>query len=154
LKNRKFRVILIKLKYVKMHSYNYFEVKSVQMRGSKPFNKRVFALLIDKARGERTTKQFANDCGISYVQLHKLELCGQENAPGLKLLTKLAANSAGGIELEDYMLAAGYTEEKKKSATVTKKRKSVNIQDMFENLTSSQQKTVYDFMDYLANYKK
>ena len=137
-----------------MHSYNYFEVKSVQMRGSKPFNKRVFALLIDKARGERTTKQFANDCGISYVQLHKLELCGQENAPGLKLLTKLAANSAGGIELEDYMLAAGYTEEKKKSATVTKKRKSVNIQDMFENLTSSQQKTVYDFMDYLSNYKK
>ena len=28
------------------------------------------------------------------------------------------------------------------------------IQEMFENLTASQQKTVYDFMDYLANYKK
>ena len=124
------------------------------MRGNKPFNKRVFALLIDKARGERTTKQFANDCGISYVQLHKLELCGQENAPGLKLMTKLANNSAGGIELEDYMLAAGYTGNDDDDNGVGKKRKSLNIQEMFENLTASQQKTIYDFMDYLANYKK
>jgi hypothetical protein len=124
------------------------------MRGNKPFNKRVFALLIDKARGERTTKQFANDCGISYVQLHKLELCGQENAPGLKLMTKLAANSAGGIELEDYMLAAGYTGKDEEENGASKKRKSVNIQELFENLSASQQKTVYDFMDYLANYKK
>ena len=123
------------------------------MRGNKPFNKRVFALLIDKARGERTTKQFANDCGISYVQLHKLELCGQENAPGIKLLTKLANNSAGGIELEDYMLAAGYKDEKAEKAVV-KKRKSVDIQGLYDSLTTSQQKTVYDFMDYLANYKK
>lgn len=124
------------------------------MRGSKPFNKKVFALLIDKARGERTTKQFANDCGISYVQLHKLELCGQENAPGIKLMTKLANNSAGGIELEDYMLAAGYTEKDNDENGMCKKRKSLNIQEMFENLTASQQKTIYDFMDYLANYKK
>ena len=124
------------------------------MRGSKPFNKRVFALLIDKARGERTTKQFANDCGISYVQLHKLELCGQENAPGLKLMTKLANNSAGGIELEDYMLAAGDVNEKAEKKNVTKKRKSLDIQEIYDSLSAGQQKTVYDFMDYLANYKK
>lgn len=126
------------------------------MRSIKPFNKRVFALLIDRARGERTTKQFANDCGISYVQLHKLELCGQENAPGIKLMTKLANNSTGGIELEDYLLAAGYENEKTENnhGNISKKRKSVDIQQLFESLSSSQQKTVYDFMDYLANYKK
>lgn len=122
------------------------------MKKSKPFNKKIFAMLIEKAKGERTTKQFANDCGISYVQLHKLELCGQENAPGIKLMTKLANNSAGGIELEDYMLAAGATADKKEKAPG--KKKSLNIQELYESLSSSQQKTVYDFMDYLANYKK
>lgn len=122
------------------------------MKKSKPFNKKIFAMLLEKARGERTTKQFANDCGISYVQLHKLELCGQENAPGIKLMTKLANNSAGGIDLEDYMLAAGVTA--KNSDKVPKKKKSLDIQGLYESLTTSQQKTVYDFMDYLANYKK
>lgn len=122
------------------------------MKKTRPFNKKIFAMLIEKARGERTTKQFANDCGISYVQLHKLELCGQENAPGIKLMTKLANNSAGGIELEDYMLAAGRRDDEDEK--VLKKKKSLDIQEMYENLSTSQQKTVYDFMDYLANYKK
>ncbi len=122
------------------------------MKKARPFNKKIFAMLIEKARGERTTKQFANDCGISYVQLHKLELCAQENAPGIKLMTKLANNSAGGIDLEDYMLAAGRKDDQDEK--VQKKKKSLDIQEMYENLTSSQQKTVYDFMDYLANYKK
>ena len=124
------------------------------MKKRRPFNQKVFALLLDKARGERTSKQFANDCGISYVQLHKLELGGQENAPGIKLLTKLANNSAGGIELEDYLLAAGYSDEKAEVKAVVKKKKSLDIQELYDNLSASQQKTVYDFMDYLANYKK
>ena len=122
------------------------------MKKSKPFNKKIFAMLLEKARGERTTKQFANDCGISYVQLHKLELCNQENAPGITLMTKLANNSAGGIELEDYLLAAGSLKDE--SDKVQKKKKSLNIQELYDSLSSSQQKTVYDFMDYLANYKK
>lgn len=123
------------------------------MKKSQPFNKKVFAILLEKARGDRTSKQFANDCGISYVQLHKLELCGQENAPGLKLMTKLANNSAGGIELEDYLLVSGYYERKNENPT-EKKKKSLNIQELYDSLSASQQKTVYDFMDYLANYKK
>ncbi|MCR5353749.1 MAG: hypothetical protein K6D98_05525 [Clostridiales bacterium] len=121
------------------------------MKKTRSFNKKIFALLIEKAKGERTTKQFANDCGISYVQLHKLELANQENAPGIKLMTKLANNSAGGIELEDYLLAAGYSDENEKEMNI--KKRSFNIQDMYDNLTSNQQKTVYDFMDFLLNYK-
>jgi hypothetical protein len=119
-----------------------------KMKKTKNFNKKIFALLIEKAKGERTTKQFANDCKISYVQLHKLELSNQENAPGIKLMTKLANNSAGGIELEDYMLAAGYGNGEKSESV---KKKSFNIQEMYDNLSSSQQKTVYDFIDFLLN---
>lgn len=116
------------------------------------FNKKVFALLLEKAKGDRTTKQFANDCGVSYVQLHKLELCGQENAPGIRLLTKLAANSAADIELEDFLLAAGKIPGEPDHPV--KKKKTLDIQELYDSLSAGQQKTVYDFMDYLANYKK
>ena len=123
-------------------------------RKSKHFNKKILAMLIDKARGERTTRKFALDCGISYVQLHKLEMEAQENAPGLKLLTKLAENSENGIELEDYMFACGIEEEiivPKVKKTVSK---SFDVQSMYDKLSQGQKKTVYDFIDYLLNYKK
>lgn len=123
-------------------------------RKSKHFNKKILAMLIERARGDRTTRKFAQDCGISYVQLHKLELCLQENAPGIKLLTKLAENSENGIELEDYMFACGIEEQdiipKKKQPA----RKSLDIQSMYDKLTHGQKKTVYDFIDYMLNYKK
>lgn len=123
-------------------------------RKSKHFNKKILAMLIDKARGERTTRKFALDCGISYVQLHKLEMEAQENAPGLKLLTKLAENSENGVELEDFMFACGIEEETivpKVKKTVSK---SLDVQSMYDKLSQGQKKTVYDFIDYLLNYKK
>ena len=104
-------------------------------------------MLLERARGDRTQKKFASDCGISYVQLHKLEMCAQENPPGLKLLTKLAENSEGGIELEDYLFVCGISEDEKKNTK--KQSKSLDIQGMYNNLSQGQKKTVYDFMDYL-----
>ena len=91
------------------------------MKKSQPFNRKIFAMLLEKAKGERSSKQFAADCGISYVQLHKLELGAQLGAPGLKLITKLANNSAGGIELEDYLLAAGKTSVSEQKPVKNKK---------------------------------
>lgn len=116
------------------------------------FNKKIFSLLLEKARGERSTRTFANQCGISYVQLHKLEKCAQENPPGIKLLTKLAENSEGGIEIEDFLFATGH--DLKNERTLEKPRKSADIQSMFDKLSAGQQKTIYDFADYLLNYKK
>lgn len=123
-------------------------------RKSKHFNKKILAMLIERARGDRTTRKFALDCGISYVQLHKLEMCLQENAPGLRLLTKLAENSENGVELEDYMFACGIEEQEiipKKKQPV---QKSLDVQSMYDKLSQGQKKTVYDFVDYLLNYKK
>ena len=111
-------------------------------------------MLIEKARGERTTKTFAADCGISYVQLHKLEMCQQENAPGIKLLTKLAENSENGVELEDYMFACGIEEQELKPKSKKPVSKSLDVQSLYDKLSQGQKKTVYDFIDYLLNYKK
>lgn len=116
------------------------------------FNKKIFALLLEKARGERSIRSFANECGISYVQLHKLEKCAQENPPGKKLLLKLAENSENGIEYEDYLFAAGYDLDKEEKKE--KQKKSADIQSKYDMLSAGQQKTVYDFVDYLLNYKK
>ena len=123
-------------------------------RKSKHFNKKILAMLIEKARGERTTKNFANDCGISYVQLHKLEMCLQENAPGIKLLTKLAENSENGVEFEDYLFACGIEEQDLKPKLKKPVSKSLDVQSMYDKLSQGQKKTVYDFIDYLLNYKK
>ena len=123
-------------------------------RKNKDFNKKIFALLLERARGDRTTRKFALDCGISYVQLHKLEMCQQENPPGIKLLTKLAENSENGIELEDYLFVCGIDEDELMSAKRQTAQKSLDIQDMYNKLSQGQKKTVYDFMDYLLNYKK
>ena len=123
-------------------------------RKSKHFNKKILAMLIDKARGERTTRAFAADCGISYVQLHKLEMCQQENAPGIKLLTKLAENSENGVELEDYMFACGIEEQEIMPKVKKPTSKSLDVQSMYDKLSQGQKKTVYDFIDYLLNYKK
>ncbi len=124
---------------------------------SNGFNKKIFIMLLEKARGSRTTRKFAEDCKISYVQLHKLEMGLQDNPPGRQLLIKLAENSEGGVELEDYLFACGVTESEKieePSGTISKKGKSLDIQSLYERLSRGQQKTVYDFVDYLLNYKK
>ena len=123
-------------------------------RKSKHFNKKILAMLIERAKGDRTTRAFALDCGISYVQLHKLESGAQENAPGLKLLTKLAENSENGIELEDYMFACGLEEQELVPKVKKSTSKSLDVQSMYDKLSQGQKKTVYDFIDYLLNYKK
>lgn len=120
------------------------------------FNKKILAMLLEKARGNRTTRQFSQDCGISYVQLHKLENMLQENPPGRKLIKKLAENSENGIELEDYFFACGIDgDDREKTNDESKKcGKSLNIQKKYDLLSHGQKKTVYDFIDYLLNYKK
>ncbi len=74
------------------------------------YNKKIFALLLERAKGERSWRQFADECDISYVQIRKLCACAQENPPRPKLIEKLAAHSEG-VTAEDYLFAAGYVHE-------------------------------------------
>ena len=116
------------------------------------FNKKIFAMLIDKARGERSVRRFAADSGISYLQLRKLLMCEQENAPGMKLITKLAENSENGVELEEYLFAAGKFPAEDDSREELSPRHKLLLQN-YGTLSSKQQKTVDDFIDFLLRYK-
>ncbi|MBR5308853.1 MAG: hypothetical protein IKU43_08785 [Clostridia bacterium] len=116
------------------------------------FNKKIFAMLIDKAKGERSVRRFASECGISYLQMRKLLMCEQENPPRIKLITKLAENSENGVELEDYLYAAGKVENADTN-TVELTQKEKHFLENYNSLSVKQQKTVEDFIDFLLRYK-
>ena len=116
------------------------------------FNKKIFSILIDKARGERSVRRFAAESRISYLQLRKLLMCEQENAPGIKLITKLAENSQNGVDIEDYLYAAGELGTKENAEAEISPRLRLLLKN-YTSLSTKQQKTVDDFIDFLLNYK-
>lgn len=107
------------------------------------FNKKVFALLMLRAKGDRTLRHYAIECGISYVQLRKLELLRQDSAPGETLIRKLAEHSANDVSFEDLMYAAGYVNE---SALVDKAN---SLQKRILTLNSKQLSRLDSYVDFL-----
>ena len=71
------------------------------------FSKKIFAILLERAKGDRSWRQFAIEADISYVQMRKLAQGTQENPPRPKLIKKLAEHSFNDIDLEDFMFAVG-----------------------------------------------
>ena len=76
------------------------------MADSSSFSKRIFAMLLERAKGDRSWRQFSIDCDISYVQMRKLAQMTQENPPRPKLIKKIA-DASFDVLLEDYMFAIG-----------------------------------------------
>lgn len=113
------------------------------------FNKKIFSLLIERAAGDRSLHRFAKDADISYVQLRKLWACRQENPPGKKLMMKLAENSLGGIEYEDYLFAAGVSEPKTQTPSIS--ARDEQLLAAIRSLSSGQKKTVEEFVRFLAH---
>jgi hypothetical protein len=125
---------------------NHKEAKNMQ------FNKRIFSLLLEQAKGDRSWRQFALDCDISYIQMRKLALQQQENSPRKKLMTKIAQNAAGGITLDDLLFCSGSaegTEEKKKSGDLVRSGEMFN--EKFQSLSMGQRRMVLDFIDFLVS---
>lgn len=108
------------------------------------YNKKIFALLIDRARGERSLRCFAEECDISYVQLRKLALCEQENPPGMKLIEKLGAHSENDVTVDDFAFAAGYG-----MAYQGQRVLSSSIYQKYLSLNPKRRKQVEAFTDYL-----
>jgi len=113
------------------------------------WNKKIFALLLEQAKGVRSWRQFATDCDISYVQMRKLAQRTQENPPRPKLIQKLAANSFNEIDLKDFMFAAGiYTGD---SMTVRSSTTAPleNFYEKYRSLSGKNRRTVNEFVDFL-----
>lgn len=111
------------------------------------FSKKIFSMLIDRARGDRSIHRFASDAGISYIQLRKLHACQQENPPGKKLIKKLSENSVGGVEYEDYIFAAGICEQVKNENKPD--TRDLMILEKLSRLSTGQRRTAEEFIDFL-----
>ncbi|MBQ9544678.1 MAG: hypothetical protein IJV00_06105 [Clostridia bacterium] len=117
------------------------------------FNKKLFAMLIDKARGDRSLRRFALDCEISYVQMRKLAACQQENPPRIKLIKKIAKNAQNDIAEEDLMFCAGIsfeTNEKKLPVSSVSIKQGELFYEKYLSLSMGQRRMICDFIDFLT----
>lgn len=120
---------------------------------AKEFNKKIFAILLDISKGDRSWRQFALDCDISYVQMRKLATCKQENPPRVKLLKKIVENSAGDISMEDYLFTTGASSDDASpvlpiSSNLIKQGDA--FYEKYLSLSMGQRKMINDFIDFLS----
>ena len=119
------------------------------MTSNSRWNKKVFSIILAEAKGMRSWRQFAMDCGISYVQMRKLAFCAQENPPRPKLIRKVAAHSFGDIDLEDFMFAAGIGKVDLGSQPLPGEKRDTFF-DKYRALSAKDKKTVELFVDFIS----
>ena len=138
-----------------MNQDNIQNNQNNQNNQNRPWNKKIFALLLERAQGERSVRQFAEECEISYVQMRKLLMMEQENPPRPKLMRKIADHAFGEVDLADLMFAAGITQQPKKSRVDTADQMmQVNVGIKFRRLSVKESKMVEEYIDYLIWRKK
>ena len=124
---------------------------------NKAFNKKIFAILLEQAKGpSRSWRQFAIECDISYVQMRKLALMQQENPPRIKLIKKIAQNSAGDIGVDDMLFAVGIsfeTDSKKLPVSSNSLKEAEAFYEKYLSLSKGQRELLKDFLSFLS-YRK
>lgn len=119
------------------------------MESTQRWNKKIFSLLLEKAKGDRSWRQFAFDSDISYVQMRKLSGMTQENPPRPKLIKKIALAAWNDIDLEDLLYAAGiFPPDTRKKV---KRQKSDTFLDRFRALTPKGRSSVEDYIAFIAD---
>ena len=121
---------------------------------SNTFNKKIFSLLLDMARGDRSWRQFAEDCDISYVQMRKLATCKQENPPRIKLIKKIASNSQADISIDDFLFVSGAQTDMGTtsfSVSTSMLKQGDLFYEKYLSLSMGQRKMINDFIDFLSS---
>ena len=115
------------------------------------YSKKIFAMLLERAKGDRSWRQFAFDCDISYVQMRKLAQATQENPPRPRLIRKIADHSFNEIDLEDFMFAAGMTKNEGSFIVKEPSSRAEGIYSSYRALSARDRKLAEDFIDFLTS---
>lgn len=118
------------------------------------YSKKIFAILLETAKGDRSWRQFAFDCDISYVQMRKLAQATQENPPRPKLIKKIADHSFNDIDLEDFMFAAGMTRSEGSFIVKEPSSRQNGMFSSYRALPAKDRKTVDEFVEFLLAKNK
>lgn len=119
------------------------------MDNSTRWNKKIFSILLERAKGDRSLRQFAFDSDISYVQMRKLVYMTQENPPRPKLIKKIANAAWNEVDLEDLLYAAGIFPA---DTRVREEADSspAGIADKLLTLSPKNRRSAEDYINYLA----
>jgi len=117
---------------------------------SNKWNKKIFSILLEQAKGVRSWRQFAADCDISYVQMRKLAQSTQENPPRPKLIHKIAAKAFNEVDLEDLMFAAGASVAENMALRSTAQQPVENFYEKYRSLSGKDRRTVSEFVYFLS----
>ncbi|MGF7185303.1 transcriptional regulator with XRE-family HTH domain [Desulfitispora alkaliphila] len=84
------------------------------MSNEELFNKETFAFLLDKAKGDRSINQYANETSVSAAHISRFlrQMIGSPPTP--ETISKFAENAANDVSYRDLMIAAGYISEESK----------------------------------------
>lgn len=78
------------------------------MDSNKTFNKTEFAQLLEKAKGDRSINQYANETGVSAAHISRFLRELIEAPPTPETISKLVLKANNGVTYRDMMIAAGY----------------------------------------------
>lgn len=78
------------------------------MDNKEVFNRAEFAALLDKAKGDRSINQYANETGVSAAHISRFLREMIEAPPTPETISKLAAKAYNEVTYQDLMIAAGH----------------------------------------------
>ena len=81
------------------------------------FNTVTFALLLEKAKGDRSITQYANKIDVSAAHISRLLRKLVKSPPEPDTINKFASDAYNGVTYSDLMLAAGHINDKKEESS-------------------------------------
>lgn len=78
------------------------------MNSERTFDKERFALLLDRAKGDRSINQYANETGVSAAHISRFLRQLVDTSPTPETIAKLADKAWGEVTYKEMMVAAGH----------------------------------------------
>ncbi|EOC99343.1 hypothetical protein [Caldisalinibacter kiritimatiensis] len=100
------------------------------MDTEKVFNKESFALLLDKAKGDRSINQYANETGVSAAHISRFLREMIDSPPTPETISKFAKYAANGVSYRDLMIAAGYISEDSMKNEDSPRNRRILVEEM------------------------
>jgi transcriptional regulator with XRE-family HTH domain len=82
------------------------------MNNEEQFNKEEFAVLLDRAKGNRSINNFANETGVSAAHISRFLRQMIASPPTPETISKFAAKAQNEVTYQDLMVAAGHITNK------------------------------------------
>ena len=81
-----------------------------------------FAILLEKAKGDRSINQYANTINVSAAHISRLLRKLVKSPPSPDTISKFASGACNGVTYNDLMLAAGHIDDKAEGISTEKKQ--------------------------------